>query len=137
MADLSITAGSVLKGTNAQVQSGTAGATITAGQPLYADSTDGFKLKPAIGTSAAASKCVGISLHAALDEQPVQYLTSGQYTVGATVVLGQTYVVSAGAAGGVAPISDLTTGNYPSILGIAVTTAIIDVLIHNGQVAKA
>lgn len=137
MADLTITAANVLKGTNAQTAFGTAGATITAGQPLYADSTDSFKLKPAIGTSAAASKCVGISLHAALDEQPVHYLVSGQYTVGATVVLGQTYVVSASAAGGIAPISDLSSTNYPSILGIAVTTAIIDVVIHNGQVAKA
>lgn len=135
MADLSITAANVLKGTNSQVAQGTAGATITAGQPLYADSTDSFKLKLAIATSAAASKVVGISLHAALDEQPIQYLVSGQYTVGATVVVGLIYALSA-TSGQICPNADLASTNFPSVLGIAISATVMDVLIHNGQVAK-
>lgn len=137
MVDITITAGNVLKGTGASTGVGTAGAAITAGDPLYADAADGFKLKPCIATSAAAAKCVGIALCDCADEQQVVYLTQGQITIGATVVVGQTYVVSAAAPGGIAPLADLVSTNFPTILGIAITNAIIDVLIHVGGVAKA
>lgn len=136
MADLSITAANVLKSTTSSTDRGTAGATITAGQPLYKDSTDGYRLKPAIGTSVAASACVGVSLHGASDEQPIEYTTEGPYTAGATLTVGQTYVVSASAAGGIAPISDLTTGNYPTILGVATTAAVLKLKINASGVAK-
>jgi len=135
MADLSVTGSGVVASASAKTNVGTAGATITAGQPLYEDSSDGFALKPAQG-DATKNKVVGIALHGASDGQPVKYIISGQLTAGATLVLGQTYVASAAAAGGIAPISDLGTGAYPTILGIAITTAILAVNIQVGGVAK-
>jgi hypothetical protein len=41
--------------------------------------------------------------------------------VGATLVVGQVYVLSAN-AGNIAPVSDLATGWYTTILGIAIST---------------
>ena len=39
MADLSVTAASVVAGSNANIEHGTLGETVTAGQPVYKDST--------------------------------------------------------------------------------------------------
>lgn len=135
MADLSITAANVAKGTNAVTATGTAGATITAGQPLYADPNASFTLKPAQATSATASKVIGISLHAALSGQPVTYLTGGQYNPGATLTVGIIYALSA-TAGAIAPNADLASTNYVTKLGIALTASSMDVLIHNSNTAK-
>ena len=136
MADVVVTAANVLKSTTTSTDRGAAGATITAGQPLYKDATDSYKLKLAIGTSVAASACVGISLHGAASGQPVEYAIEGPYTSGATLTVGQTYVVSAGAAGGIAPISDLTTGGFPTLLGVATTAAVLKLKISASGVAK-
>jgi hypothetical protein len=108
MADLTVTAASVLL-TSGSVESGTAGAAITAGQALYKDSTDSYSLKlaQADGTAAEAD-AVGIALHAAGDGQPIAYARTGAViNIGATTAKTTTYVVSA-TAGGVAPQADLT-----------------------------
>lgn len=136
MADVSITPANVVKGANATTRVGTAGATITAGQPLYEDGSANFVLKPAQGDTATKAKCVGIALHGASSGQPVTFITAGNLTAGGTLVVGQVYVVSAAAAGGIAPYADLTTGNYVSILGIATSTTILAVDIQVGGVAK-
>jgi len=136
MADLSVTAANVLAGATAQIVTGVAGATITAGQPLYADASDGGRLKPAdANASAAAAAVVGIALHASLDEQPVSYVRVGLVNLGATLTVGQIYVASA-TAGGVAPVSDLATGHYVTILGVAKTAAELDLAINVSGIAK-
>lgn len=135
MADLTVTAANVAKGTGAQTMTGTAGATITAGQPVYADPNASFTIKPAQATSQNAAKAVGIALHAALSGQPITYITQGQLTSGATNTVGIIYAVSA-TAGGIAPNADLVSTNYVTVLGIAISASIIDVLIHIGNVAK-
>lgn len=115
MADITVTAGSVLKGANAKTKHVTAGATITAGQPVYEDSSDSHKVKPAQADAAATAKCAGIALHGAADEQPVEIVyDDDDFTPGATVVVGTGYVVSAAAAGGIAPDTDLATTEYAS-----------------------
>lgn len=135
MADLVITAANVLAGSDAITGSGIAGATITAGQTLYQDASDSNELKPADSNAGAStSAAVGIALHAALTGQPIKYVKSGSITIGATVAVGTIYVVSNN-AGGIAPSSDLAQGWYTTILGIATTTAIIDVSIKSGGVA--
>lgn len=136
MVDVIVTAASVLKSTTSSTDRGIAGGTITAGQPLYKDSTASYKLKPAIGTSVAASACVGVALHGASLDQPVEYTTEGPYTAGTTLTVGQTYVVSAAAAGGIAPIVDLASTNFPTILGVATTAALLKVKINASGVAK-
>lgn len=123
MADVSVTAASVVKTDDTGVSQGIAGGTVTAGQPLYKDSTDSNKLKPAIATGVATSTVVGIALHGASTDQPLQYATRGNLTFNAAFTVGTTYVLSASAAGGIAPVTDLTSGNYPTTLGIATTTS--------------
>lgn len=125
--DISVTAASVLKGTGASTATGIAGATITAGQPLYADSSASNTLKPAdCDLSSAAATVVGISLHAALTGQPITYLTAGNMTFNAVLTTGKAYISSA-TAGGIAPIADLATGWYTTMLGIATSTTNLSV----------
>lgn len=125
MADVSITAANVLAGANAKKRRGIAGATITAGQAVYEDSADSNKFKLAdCDLSAAAAKCVGIALHGAASGQPLEIVEEDDdFTPGGTLSLsagGDTgvYVLS-GTAGGIAPMDDLASGDYPVILGVA------------------
>lgn len=122
MADLSITAASVAKGTGAVTVQGTAGATITAGQVVYYDSTtQTYKLADCNSATAAVRSPAGIALHAASSGQPLTILTSGRITIGATVAVGVSYFLS-GTAGGIRPAADNTTGDYVTFLGIGVST---------------
>ena len=121
MADLTVTAASVLftSGTKA---TGVAGASITAGQSLYLDSTTStLKLAQSDGTAAEAD-AVGIALHAAGSGQPVVYAGPGSViNIGATTAKTTTYVVSA-TAGGVCPQADLVSTNKIVRLGYATAT---------------
>jgi len=135
MADLSITAANVAKGTDSTTITGTAGATITAGQSVYLDSFDSrYKLSDA--NAAGTGRCDGIALNGAAAGQPLTVLISGNITIGATVAVGTIYCVSAG-TGAICPLADLLSGEYIAKIGIATTAAIISVKIHNSGVAKA
>jgi hypothetical protein len=135
MADLSITVASVAKGSGASTAQGVAGATITAGQVVYLDSaTSTYKLADANGAAALRSP-VGIALHAALSGQPLQILTGGLITIGATLVAGTVYVLS-GTAGAIAPAADVVTGWYLTIVGVPVSTTVLKVaFLESGLVA--
>lgn len=135
MADLVITAANVAKGTGATTADGIAGASITAGQAVYLDSsTNTVKLADADTAGATAGVAVGIALHAAASGQPIKYQTGGQITIGATVTVGRVYIVSSN-AGGIAPDADALTGWYKTILGVGITTAIIAMGIQVSGVA--
>lgn len=121
MADLSITPGTVVidKTESYVIDPGTwAGATIVAGQPVYKDSADSDDLKLAdADLSESAADAYGIALVGASDGQPCPVLRKGLVTLGgAAVAVGTRYVVSA-TAGGVAPESDLITGDYDTTVG--------------------
>lgn len=137
MAELEITAGSVVPGTNPAYEDGTAGATITAGQALYKDASDSNKWKLAdTNASATLANCRGIATHGASSGQPIKVQTGGGVNLGATLAVGRIYVVGA-TAGSIAPQSDLATGWYTCILGIATTTSNMDIYIKAGGVAYA
>ena len=55
MADLTITAANVIRGANAVITRGTAGAAITAGQIIYADASDAFQLADADAFTAGSA----------------------------------------------------------------------------------
>lgn len=129
MADLSITAGSVLKGSNAKTRTGTAGATITAGQVVYEDTSDSNKLKLADNdASSTTSNPVGIALHGAASGQPLTYVyEDDDFTPGGTLSLSAAadtavYCLSS-TAGGICPFDDLGASDYPVILFIAKSTS--------------
>ena len=129
MADLSITAASVLADTGSTTVSGTYGATVTAGETVYKDVADSNKWKPAdanVSAAVAGSGGFGIALNGGADGQPADVLTAGLYTVGAAVLVGVTYVLSA-TAGGIAPDADISSGSYKTVIGVATTTAKVQV----------
>lgn len=133
MADLTITAANVAAGANSTSVHGVAGATITAGQAVYLDSTTGtYKLCDANASGTAS--CDGIALNGAASGQPLKVLTEGLITIGGTVAVGTIYVVSE-TAGGICPSTDLATGEYVSVIGVATTTGIINVHRLNSGVA--
>lgn len=135
MADITITAASVAL-VSGNTASGTAGATITAGQALYLDSvTNTLKLCDA-DLSAAGADCVGIALHGSLSGQPIKYQVDGTITIGATVVLGRSYWASA-TAGGIAPVGDVASPLRATLIGVATTTAVLTLKLYTSGVVHA
>lgn len=133
MADLTITAASVLASASASTLEGTAGATVTAGQPVYLDAADGkLKLTDA-SSSAEETACVGIALNNASTGQPVEYVNEDDgFTPGATLVAGEVYAVSAAAGGAIAPVADLVATNYTQVLGVAISTSVMKLCVRAG-----
>lgn len=123
MADIVVTAANVAHGANALIKVGTAGATITAGQPVYLDSATGKYKLADNNLSAAAANAIGIALNGCSDGQPIQVVyDDDDFTPGATLTLGTIYVLSA-TAGGIAPSADLASGNYMAILFVPKSTS--------------
>lgn len=118
MAEISVTA-SAIRGETSGMVRGTAGASITAGQTLYLDSSNLLQLADANNTS--ADEIVGIALHASAANQPLVYARSGNVTFNAALTAGVFYVVGT-TAGSIAPISDATTGWRVLKLGYASST---------------
>lgn len=130
MVDVSITPANVVPGANALMKKGTAGATITAGQVVYLDTSDGkYKLADCDNTAATAV-VAGIALHGASDGQPLTIVyEDDDLTIGGTVAVG-VYVLS-GTAGGIAPVADLASNDYVSVLGAAKSTSKLKLKILN------
>lgn len=138
MADIAITASAVVKGSGAQTTTGVAGASITAGMVLYSDTANANVMKPAdANLSALASTVAGIALHAALTGQPITYITAGPLTINAVLTAGKIYVLSAtDSAGAIAPVADLASGWFTSLLGYASSTTVLNVGIVNTNTAN-
>lgn len=135
MADISITAANVVAGGNAKTVEGTAGAAITAGQVVYLDTAAGtYKLADCDSATAAARSPAGIALNGAASGQPVRVLKSGNVTIGGTLTTAVGYYLSP-TAGGIAPIADLSSGDYPTLLGFARSASVLAVDIQEATVA--
>lgn len=131
MADLVITAANVVPGAGAQFLTRNAGATITAGQVVYSDVNSLWQLSKANGT-AAQKAMAGIALANASLNQPLIVQTAGQITIGATVVAGTgVYFMSGNNAGGIAPFADVGAGWLVWLLGIAISTTVINLQLFN------
>lgn len=135
MADLIITAANVIAGSDANIEYGTAGATITAGHVVYLDDVTGrMGLADSNSATPAIRKVRGIALNGAANGQPVAVHRSGSITIGATLVPGQTYL-SSETPGGIEVYADLTTGEYTTILGVAASTTVLNVKLQTAGVA--
>lgn len=122
--DLTVTATSVVSGAGAVVETLQAGETITAGQTLYVDATDGKAYKSDANGAAAAKALKGVALNGGSVNQRISIQKEGTITIGATVVVGTLYVVSA-TAGGIAPAADLASGMDTIVVGVGSTTGAI------------
>lgn len=126
-ADLTITATSVVAGSTAKKAVAVAGETITAGQVVYQDASTGKYLKADNDSATAGVRApVGIALHAASLNQPLSIVTAGPVTIGATVTAGVAYYLSS-TAGGICPVADLGSGDYPVFLGFATSASVLTV----------
>lgn len=135
MADLTITAASVLAGSSAAVEYGTSGATITAGKAVYKSASDKkWKLADNNDATAEVRRATGIALTGSSDGQPVAVLTGGDITIGATLTAGTAYYLS-DTPGGICPLADLASGEYVCLLGIAKSTTVLAVDIQYPGVA--
>lgn len=124
MSDISITAANCLPGAGAITEHGLAGATITAGQVVYRDTDGTYKLADCNGGTATIRTPRGIALNGAAAGQHLEIQKSGEITIGGTLTPGVSYYLS-GTAGGVRPVADNTTGDFPSHLGIAKSASVL------------
>ena len=125
MAAISITASSVLKSATASRVTGIAGTTITAGQALYIDTGDSNKLKLADANGTApANTFAGLAENNASAGQPVSYvgIDTGGFTIGATVLAGDTIWLSPTPGGITKTQADLVAGCTVVCLGTMLTT---------------
>ena len=125
-ADVTITAASVIPGPNADTTTGIAGATITAGQIVYLESSSNtWKLADADASAATSGSGGAIGLAAggaSTGQQFVVVLSDDNLTVGGTLAMTAPIYVLSGTAGGIAPLADLAAGDYPVVLLIARST---------------
>lgn len=135
MANLTITAASVVGGSERTRVSGTAGETITAGQAVYRNSTTGkWMLADSNAATAEARAAIGIALNGAAVNQPVAVQKSGDVTIGATLTAGLAYYLS-DTPGALCPVADVGSGEYVCLIGLAKSTTVLAVNIQYPDVS--
>lgn len=135
MADLVITAANVVSGDAAVVEQMIAAEAITAGKVVYRSATT-LRAGLADNNDAAADHRTvrGIALNGAAIGQPVLVQREGLLTLGATLTAGVAYYLS-DTPGGICPVADLGSGEYPVILGMAVSTTVLRVNVQASGVS--
>lgn len=126
MTDLIITPANVIAGSNAHNISGTAGVAITAGQLIYKDpTTKKYLLADNNAAAVEARKPEGVALNNAALNQPINLQTSGDITIGATLVAGTDYFLSGAATGAICPRADVIATMNVVLIGLARSTTVL------------
>lgn len=134
MVDLVITASDVDNISGSQ-RTAEAGVAIAAGQVVYIDSSNLVQLCEKDQTAVEAA-AVGFALNAAGIGQPVTYQVGGVIDLGVVLTTGAVYVVGAG-PGGIAPVADIVSTNFVTILGIAISSTNLQIGVNPSGVAAA
>jgi hypothetical protein len=135
MADLTITAGNVVSGSNASIVEGRLGEAVTAGQAVYLSSTSQKWMKAdSNSVTAEARHAIGIALNGGSTDQPIQIQKAGDITLGATLTPGVAYYLS-DTPGGVCPVADVGTGEYVCLLGLAKSASVLGLDVQFPNVA--
>lgn len=125
MADLTITPGSVIAGSDAVTDRGYCGETITAGQAVYKEAATGYwKKADSDSATAEVRASIGIALNGGSVGQPIIVQRGGSVTIGATLTPGLAYYLSK-TAGGICPVADIASGGYAEIIGIATSASVL------------
>lgn len=135
MADLTITSSAVIAGSGAQIEMGTAGETVTAGQSVYRAASGNLMLTDNDSATPAAREARGIALNGAANGQPLAIARGGDVSFGAILTAGTTYAVS-NTAGAICPDADVGTGEYICILGVARSTSVLALNIQAPNVSR-
>ena len=135
MANLVITAASVLAAADASSSAGHAGEAITAGQAVYLSSTTKkWMLADSNSATVEARQAKGIALNSAAINQPLSVHRSGDITLGAVLTPGVAYYLS-DTPGAICPVADIGSGEYVCLLGLAKSTTVLAVDIQFPNVA--
>lgn len=126
MTDITITAANVVAGSGAATETGISGDTITAGQVVYRNAAGRYVLADADEDTAIERSPRGIALNGASAGQPCTILKSGPITIGATLTAGTAYYLS-DTPGGICPLADVTGGDYLVLVGLALSTSVLQV----------
>ncbi|MCZ2097739.1 MAG: hypothetical protein LC121_27195 [Anaerolineae bacterium] len=120
MADVTLTAASVVAGTGAIVVEGTAGATIAQGKVVVLNTSNEYVLADC--TDGDLDAAAGFALTASIDNGPIKVLTGGNMTTAAQLTAGTVYVLSE--SGLIAPLADwLVATDYLTVMGVATSTS--------------
>jgi hypothetical protein len=108
--------------TSSNIQVVTYGATVTKMDILYSDSSDSNKYKPCDNSTAAAAQAIGFALTQGGDgDQGIIVKSGAKVIFGGTLAPGETYYVSS-TTGAIEPGTDLSSNDYITQVGIALTT---------------
>jgi hypothetical protein len=101
---------------------GKSGEALAQADPAYFDTSGKLKKCQSDGTAAEANcRAMILTPTTAADQDVVYMLAGGDIDVGATLAVGETYIVSR-TAGAIAPIGDLLSSDYSTVLGTATAT---------------
>lgn len=127
MADYSFTAANVTLSSGPQPVDYIAGATITAGQAVYLDTSDN-RVKLADADAIATAAAIGVAAHGASTGQPLKVYGPGSvvafgggFTAGVAVYVSPT-------AGGLCPVADVLSGDSPTIVGLPRSTSLVKII---------
>jgi len=135
MADLTITATDVNIVSDSFAERVLAGESLTPGQAVYQNASD-LKYYKADCDTVSTATVSGVCVSYAAADAYVYILNSlnSVIDIGATVSVGEIYVVS-DTAGNIMPNTDLTSGQYVSVIGYGSDTNEITMNIYNSGVA--
>ncbi len=143
MADLSQTAANVaISGKNTKTKQVQFGEAVTQGMPVYEASADSKYYKCDANDTLAKAACKGIVLTPAstngygLIALPATEDSKSLVNLGATLTVGTMYAVSA-TVGAICPIADITSTQFPTSIGFAVSSSLLDFQVTICSVAKA
>lgn len=114
-----------------------AGESISVGDVVYKKSADSKHYAADANAGSAESTVVGIALTGASADGYFTCVTSGGLDLGATLTVGETYILGGTAAGDINPVGDRATGWYTSDLGFASEADKLQISIKNGGIAAA
>jgi hypothetical protein len=143
MADISQTAANVASGSGSlKTELVQYGESVTQGMPLYQSSTDSKYYQCDANDGIAKAACKRIALTPGTTDTygvvAVPSTTSGKALInlGATLAVGTMYAVSA-TKGGIAPIADISSTQFVTAIGFAVSASLLDFQVTICTVAKA
>ena len=125
MADISVTAASVVQSSGATLRVLNAAEAIDAGETVVKDSNNDLVLTDATDTTKIA--CAGIAVCSAATGQPVVYATiDSALVLGTSITNGASILLSETPGKLTITLADLTTGSTPVFVGIGDGTTTID-----------
>lgn len=127
MADLAVTASSVVAGVDATTEFGMAGETIAAGKAIYRSSTTKkWMLADNNSAIAEARKATAFALNSASASQPLAVHKSGDLVLGGGLTPGAAYYLS-DTPGGICPLADVGGGEFVCLVGLAKSATVLSI----------